>query len=265
MQEIILDLNKSVEKNAEVYYDSAKKARRKYQGAEKTLIEFRQKLEKLNTEKEKAAEKLEKKKKDEKPKAEKLWYEKFRWFITSSGLLAIGGRDATSNDIIIKKHAEKDDLVFHTDLAGSPFFVVKAEGKAIDEQSISEAAVATACFSRAWKANLSTTEVFYVKPEQVTKEAKAGEYLGKGAFVIKGKVTYMHPNLKLALGITEGGKIMSGPETAVKKNCRDYVIIMQGSEKASDAAKKIRKQIGGELDEIIRALPSGGVKIGKRV
>jgi len=264
MQEIILDLNKTVEKNAETYYDAAKKAKRKYQGAEKTFEEFQAKLEKMQKEKEKAAEKLEKEKKELKPKTEKLWYQKFRWFTTSSGLMAIGGRDATSNDIIIKKHAEAGDLVFHTDMAGSPFFVIKAEGKEIDAASIEEAATATASYSRAWKANMSTTEVFYVKPEQVTKEAKAGEYLQKGSFVIKGKVTYMHPNLKIAIGVTEDGKLMAGPESAIKKNCKDYVVIVQGNEKASDAAKKIRKQIGGELDDIIRVLPAGGVKIGKK-
>ena len=43
----------------------------------------------------------------------KLWYERFRWFITSDGLLAIGGKDATSNDILIKRHTEENDLIFH--------------------------------------------------------------------------------------------------------------------------------------------------------
>jgi len=47
----------------------------------------------------------------------KEWYEKFRWFISSDDFLILGGRDATSNEIVIKKHTEKNDLVFHR-----PFF-----------------------------------------------------------------------------------------------------------------------------------------------
>ena len=34
---------------------------------------------------------------------EKKPYMKFRWFISSDGFLCLGGRDATSNEIIIKK------------------------------------------------------------------------------------------------------------------------------------------------------------------
>ena len=37
--------------------------------------------------------------------------------------LVLGGRDATTNDILIKKHMEKEDLVFHTTDPGSPFFI----------------------------------------------------------------------------------------------------------------------------------------------
>jgi predicted ribosome quality control (RQC) complex YloA/Tae2 family protein len=81
----------------------------------------------------------------------------------------IGGRDATSNEIVIKKHTIASDLVFHTDMAGSPFFVLKSSTdntKGLDQQSIKEAADATCSFSRAWKMGLSTQSVFYVNPEQ---------------------------------------------------------------------------------------------------
>ncbi|MGB6785190.1 MAG: NFACT family protein, partial [Nitrosotalea sp.] len=39
----------------------------------------------------------------------KEWYERYRWFFTSDGLLAIGGRDASSNSSVIRKHLGKDD------------------------------------------------------------------------------------------------------------------------------------------------------------
>ena len=45
----------------------------------------------------------------------KEWYERYRWFITSEGLLAIGGRDASSNSAIIRKHLTEEDIVFHAE------------------------------------------------------------------------------------------------------------------------------------------------------
>ena len=76
---------------------------------------------------------IEKKQQEEqlkqKPKRKKEWFEKFRWFFTSDNMLVIAGRDATTNEIVVKKHTDKHDLIFHTEMAGSPFGVFKTEGK----------------------------------------------------------------------------------------------------------------------------------------
>lgn len=255
---VAISLDKSVEENASEYYDKAKKAKRKLVGAklavEKAIIE----LEKLNKKKEEEDSKLE----VVEVKRNKHWYEKFRWFFTSEGFLVVGGRDATSNEVVIKKHAEAGDLVFHTDMAGSPFFVIKAEGKVVGQTSIKETADATASYSRAWKAGLTSSSVFYVKPEQVSKEAQAGEYLAKGAFMIRGETKYVDNSVGIAVGITKEGAIMGGPLPSVKKACAKYVEVSQGDEKPSSAAKLIKKKLeGGDLDEIIRALPAGGCSV----
>jgi len=257
---IELDLKKSVEENAEAYFEKAKKAKKKIDGAEEALKRAEDKLKKIKDKKIKIKEEFEAK--AEKKKRKKEWYEKFRWFTSSEGFLVIGGRDATTNEIVIKKHTDKEDIVFHTDMAGSPFFVIKTEGKTADK-TLQEVADATLCYSRAWKLGLSTTDVFWVKPDQVTKEAQQGEFLPKGAFMIRGKTNYIHPKINIAVGITKQGLIMGGPLEAIKKNCEKYVEIEQGKEKSSDTAKKIRAKIGGELDDIIAALPSGGVRIKK--
>ena len=55
----------------------------------------------------------------------KSWYERYRWFFTTDGLLTIGGRDAASNSAVIRKHLVKNDIVFHGDIFGSPFFILK--------------------------------------------------------------------------------------------------------------------------------------------
>jgi hypothetical protein len=41
------------------------------------------------------------------------------------------------------------------------------------------------------------------------------------------------------------------------------IILVQGKKKKSDIAKKIQKEIGGDLDEIISALPAGEFEIKK--
>jgi len=261
MTKLVLDLKKSLGENASVYFEKAKKMKKKLLGAEGSLKKNLERLKALETKKEKfEAEEYEKQKLKERKKE---WYEKFRWFFSSDGFLVIGGRDATSNEIVIKKHTDNNDIVFHTDIAGSPFFVVKAEKRAIPESTIKEAADATCTFSRAFKLGLQSTSVFYVKPEQVSKKTKAGEYMGKGAFMIYGKTNYVENKINLAVGATENNAIMAGPLDAIKKNCEKYVVLQQGNLKPSDAAKKIKAKISGSLDEIIRALPAGNFKIEK--
>ncbi len=259
MEKITLDINKSVEQNASVYFEKSKKSKKKLEGALIALGKSREKLKTIKEKKENTEKNIEETKK---AKQKKEWYEKFRWFYSSEGFLCIGGRDATTNDIIIKKHAETNDIVFHTDMAGSPFFVVKADNKKIGEATMQETAQATASYSRGWRLGLSTLDVFYVKPEQLTKTPRSGEYVGKGAFIVNGKTEYLHPKLEIAIGIKDD-KVIGGPVNAIRKNSDKFVIITQGKEKASDTAKKIKKVIGGDLDEIITFIPAGGSKVQK--
>ncbi|MFT4304162.1 MAG: NFACT RNA binding domain-containing protein [Candidatus Woesearchaeota archaeon] len=251
-------INKTVEENASIYYEKAKKAKKKYKGALETIERFESELAKLKIKEEQTVKKAIRK---------KQWFEKFRWFITSSGFLVIGGRDATTNEIIIKKHTESNDLVFHTDMAGSPFFVIKSNKKTIDENSIKETADATCSFSRAWKLGLNSTSVFYVKPDQVTKEANSGEYLTKGAFMIRGKTNYVDNKINLAIGQINHGEykdiVMCAPIECIKKSCDNIILLKQGDKKPSDIAKKVKGKLKIDIDEIIRLLPPGNLDLPK--
>ncbi|HIH15199.1 MAG: hypothetical protein QT08_C0008G0011 [archaeon GW2011_AR17] len=238
---LVLDTTKSLEENAALYFEKSKKAKRKVEGIEKT-IELTKK--KMFFEEEK---KQEQKKYVEAP--QKKWYMKFRWFISSDGFLCIGGRDATTNEILVKKHTEKTDLVFHTDLAGSPFFVIKAEGKEIPKMAKEETAQATASFSRAWTQGLTTAEVYAIAPDQVKKELG----LPKGAFMIHGKREYFKPIIKLYIGINKENYIECSP---LKK---EYPLKQEG--KKTDTAKFLQQRfiektnIKYSVDEIMQALP----------
>ncbi len=249
--QIEFDLNKSVDENAGKYYDLAKKAKKKVEGAKEALVVSRKKLKDLEGKEEQFW--IEEKKKEAKKARKKEWYEKFHWFISSEGFLCFGGKDATTNDIVIKKHLEKNDLVFHTEAPGSPFFIIR-DGQDCSEITLKECAQATACYSKAWKLGHSSEEVFYVKPEQVSKEAEPGEFVAKGAFMVRGERTFLRPRLEYSFGLVED-EIVAAP----KVNSKKVIIVVPGREKKSSLAKKIKGKLkGGDIDDIVRFLPGMG-------
>jgi predicted ribosome quality control (RQC) complex YloA/Tae2 family protein len=256
MIRVTLDLRSSVEENAERYFEAAKRARRKAKGAEQAIAAWRLKLDgKEATEPPRAA--------PTRPRRRE-WYEKFRWCRSSDGLLMVAGRDAATNELLIKRHTQTGDIVFHTDLAGSPFVVVKAGSDVPSPAAMEEAAQLCASYGRAWKNGLTSLEVFHVSPEQVTKEAQPGEFLSRGAFMVRGKMTYHKPLLKVAVGIDGEGRVMAGPPVAVMAHCPAAYELLQGNEKASSVAKQLQRFLGGNLDELVAALPPGGCRLGKR-
>lgn len=258
---IKLFLKKSIEQNAALYYEKAKKAKRKIEGAEKALDRSKKKLTELEAKKASDIEKIEKQKAVPKKKRKQQWFEKFRWFVSSEDFLCVGGRDATTNEIIVKKHTDKGDLVFHTKVEGSPFFVIKTDGKKPGKITLEECAQAAASYSKAWRLRLKALDVFYVNPDQLSKTAVEGGTLPKGSFAILGKMNFVYAKLEVAIGIKEG-QIIGGPVSAIKKHAEKHVTIIQGKERTAAIAKNIKHKLGGgELDDIIRFIPAGGANI----
>ncbi|MEM3094821.1 MAG: ribosome rescue protein RqcH [Nitrososphaera sp.] len=217
----------------------------------------------------------------------KEWYERYRWFITTDGLLAIGGRDASSNSALIRKHLTEDDIVFHAEVHGSPFFIVKNAAAPAKEgridPSLLQVAKATVSFSRAWKDGLSSADAYWVMPEQVKKGAPTGQFLPKGSFVIEGKRNYLKGvEIRLAIGIVQlNGRetLVCGPEEAIKSRAMFYAVLLQGGMDPMTAAKKAKSEFvkiaaAGDnseeaaetikrisLDDFVRALPTGQSRI----
>jgi predicted ribosome quality control (RQC) complex YloA/Tae2 family protein len=200
------------------------------------------------------------------------WYQKFRWFVTAEGRLAIGGRDAQSNSAVLARHTDANDTVYHADLFGSPFFVLKG-GSAQTEEEAMEVAQATVAFSSAWKLGLGSADAYWVRPDQVSPAAPSGEYLGKGSFAIRGKKNFVTKLLvELAVGVDGEGRVTAGPESAIRRRCEHYVVLRPHNEKASETAKRVLRDISGgggaaglTLDDVQRALPAGGGKVVRRV
>ena len=205
-------------------------------------------------------------------RAKKEWYEKFRWFFTTEGKLAIGGRDAQSNSTLIRRHMEDGDTVYHADLFGSPFFVLKG-GKGQSDREVREVAKATVTFSSAWKTGLGAADAYWVTPDQVGSAGPSGEYLAHGSFAIKGKKNFVTKNpVEVAVGIDDAGRVISGPEEAVMRAAKGHVSIVPSREKPSDTAKKVlhelapyaNPQVSLGVDDVLRMLPAGGGKIVRR-
>ena len=219
-----------------------------------------------------------------KEQTSKEWYERYRWFITTDGLLAIGGRDASSNSALIRKHLTEYDIVFHAEVHGSPFFIVKNAATQVQqdgkiESSLREVAQATVAFSRAWRDGLSSADAYWVMPEQVKKGAPTGQFLPKGSFVIEGKRNYLKGiEIRLAIGIVQLNNremLVCGPEEAVRKRALFYAVLLQGGMDPMTAAKKIKSEFvkiaGGNevaesikhisIDDFVRTLPTGQSRI----
>jgi len=252
-QSFDLNLKLSAQKNAAEYYELAKKAEKKIEGAQKAIETTRGQVEKARL---LGAEKIEKTSLVSHVSRKREWFEKFRWFYSSEGLLVIGGRDATTNEIIIKKHVEPYDMVFHAGIQGAPFVVIKTKGATPSEQTIKEAAKFAASYSSAWKAGMTSVDVYWVWPEQVSKTPPSGEFLPKGAFMIYGTKNYVKGVvLEVAIGLigeAQNFRVIGGPPEAVAHHTGTFVKLVPGKETSGKLAKQIRERLANFSSEKIR-------------
>ncbi len=148
----------------------------------------------------------------------KEWYERYRWFITSEGLLAIGGRDASSNSAIIRKHLTEEDIVFHAEVHGSPFFILK-----------------------------DAKDAYWVEPSQIKRGAPTGQFLPRGSFVIEGRRNYIKGiEIKLSVGLIRSYSnyvLACGPTNAIKKRSVVYSQLLPGGMDPNSVAKKIKTDL----------------------
>ena len=286
--EVYFDLKETIGENANLIYSKGKKAEKKISGTILAIEKTKKNIEKFKLEKESLETEINFLIK--KPK--KKWYEKFRWFISSDGFLIIGGKDAISNEIIFKKYIDRSDLVFHTNFPGSPLTIIKnQENKEIPQTTIKETADFVASYSRAWKENWGVVDVFYVKPNQISKNPPSGEYLQKGSFIISGKKNIIkNAKTELAIGLKFNElesnsniedkifypKIICGPVLVIKKQTNTSITLIPSKSSGltkGKLAKKIKsyylQNVNKELkkwanllsiDEIILYLPSGSSK-----
>ncbi|NJE03554.1 ribosome rescue protein RqcH [Thermococcus sp. MV11] len=241
-KKVKLYLNRSIGENAELYYEKAKKFRHKYEGALKAYEDTKRKLNEV----EKLIEEEMKKELNVKriERRKKKWFEKFRWFISSEGFLVLAGKDASTNEILIKRHMSENDLYCHANVYGAPHVVIK-DGQKAGERTIFEACQFAVSMSKAWSRGVYSEDAYWAYPNQVTKQTPSGEYLGKGAFMVYGKRNWLHGlPLKLAVGVInyEGEDfVVCAPVEAIKAHTKRYIVIRPGSLKKSELVKRIKR------------------------
>ena len=265
-----LELRRSLFENAASFYERGKKAKQKLEGAKKALEDSRRKLAEVQ-EKVHKAEELELAKPAQATEElakrkvkQKEWFEKFRWFVSSDGYLVVAGKDATSNEVLIKKYTDACDLVFHADIVGAPFVVIKTKGDKPSEQCLRGAGEFAAAFSRGWREGFGSVDVYWVKPSQLSKGGPSGESVAHGAFVVRGERNWNRGvSLRIAIGVVvnekEGtARIVGGPVEAVRNMTKASVVIVPGDLTGNELFKlvlwKLAQRVQKELRESLAEL-----------
>ena len=265
-EKIKIDLSSSLPTTASSLFNESKKQKAAIGSIEKLLRKTESELEKVIKKGESA-----------KPVSfsqvrKKNWFERYRWFYTTDGVLAVGGRDSSSNSAIIRKHLDKNDKVFHAEISGSPFFLLKDNGAATPA-SLTEVAHATVCFSKVWKEPMYGSSAYWVNPDQVKKGAPSGQSMAKGSFMIEGQRNFVKiSTLKMCVAIIKHEEIYlltCGPPS-LKNTAVCYAMIEPTGQDMADVAKRIRyvflssnEKIAKtfSIDDYVRVLPAGPCRI----
>ena len=258
-----VDLRKSVQENADALYEASKKFREKRKGAIEALARTEARMKELDARGIEivAAKEAEQAKK---PATKRFWFETFRWFYTSDGHLAMAGRDVRSNEKLVSKQLEDNDRYLHADISGAPSCVVKAKDGKVSDVALEEAATFAASMSRVWNAGHASAEAYWVTPQQVSKTPNPGEFLAKGAFIIRGKRNFIRVPVRLAVGEVEiegARKIMGGPVGAVASRSQRYVVLEPGDTPTNQLANQLAKVFDVNVEEVQAVLPPAGVRV----
>lgn len=265
--DVRLSIARRPQDEAANYFRTGKKAKEKMSGLLRAIEETSAKTKTIGGKKEQV-------KGPSRPRRrrERAWYEKFRWFLSSEEFLVLAGRDATTNEVLIKKHTDPLDIVLHADMHGAPFVVIKTEARTPSESTILEAAQMAVSNSKMWALKAASGDAFWVHPDQVSKTAPSGQYLTRGAFVITGKRNYVKGvELRLAIGVQLNESdihIIGGPPRAVQAHADAYVEVVPGATPRHNLAKQTVFELSKKLklesqvrslraDEVLEFLPPG--------
>jgi predicted ribosome quality control (RQC) complex YloA/Tae2 family protein len=236
-----IHVHEGLEQNAGRYHDIIKKFRKKKTGA----------LAAMKT----VPVKKIVRKRDFVP-LKKLWYHRFRWFVTSDGIVVLGGRDASQNEELVKKYMTGGDLFLHADVHGASVVIVKGKTARMDE-----AAQFAASYSGAWRSGHFSADVYSVLPSQVSKTPESGEFVTRGSFIVRGERTW-YRNVPLATGIglmlEPQTAVIGGPPSVIRGKTKAFVELRPGQYEPNDVAKKVlrilKQNVTDEEEKALKAI-----------
>jgi len=178
-------------------------------------------------------------------RARRAWHENYKWFTSSDGILVVCGKDASSNEALVRKHSGPENPIFHSDVKGAPFVLVLSDADTTPQRTLDEAAQMAASHTTwAWQAGYASLDVFWVKASQLSKSPPSGEYLTRGSFMVRGKKNYFR-GTRLGLAVAVVGadgkvKVVSGPVGAISSKTTTCVKIAPGRTEGTRLASEIR-------------------------
>ena len=236
-----IHVHEGLEQNAGRYHDVIKKFKKKKVGA---LAAMKTVPVKKNV-----------RKRDFIP-MKKLWYHRFRWFITSDGIVVLGGRDASQNEELVKKYMSGGDLFVHADVHGASVVIVKGKTEKMDE-----VAQFAASYSGAWRSGHFSADVYSALPSQVSKTPESGEFISRGSFIVRGERTY-YRNVPLAVGIglmlEPHAAVIGGPPSVIRERTKAFLELRPGQYEPNDVAKKalriLKQKVTEEEEKALKAI-----------
>lgn len=254
-----IDLSKNFHENAGAYYERMKKGRERLEGAKVAFDTTMREIEQASL---KASEAP--KKRVGQKKCRVFWFEQYRWFISSDGTIVVAGRDAQTNDRVVRKYLRDGDRYAHAEIHGAPSVVALKGDGPVGDATLREACEFALAFSKAWGNRLLHGSAYWVNPEQVSKTPESGEYVPKGGFIIRGKKNFVESDIQAAVGWVEHEgetKLMCGPVSAVQRLAPRYAVLRPGERDKNDVAKELAQWLGSGLEEMQKVLPPGDCEI----
>ncbi|MDE1819816.1 MAG: NFACT family protein [Euryarchaeota archaeon] len=266
--------------SAQALFDQAKRRLPKLEGARHALTETERKLAALEeaqaaTEAQGRSERVEAEQRAvlrpwATPRRKHFWFERApRWMVSSEGWVAVAGRDAKSNDAVVKRYLREHDLYFHADLQGAPSVVLKrsvpGQGD-VGERTLREVAQWGVACSKAWRAGLASADAFWVEGENVSKAGASGEFVARGSWVIHGTKHFEKDlPLELALGTLEHeGELLlqvAPPESFQGERRKVLWRVLPGDERERDEVeRKVAQDLGVSRERLQALFPPGGVR-----
>jgi hydroxymethylpyrimidine pyrophosphatase-like HAD family hydrolase len=180
-------------------------------------------------------------------------FKKYRWFITSSKKVIVGGKNSEQNESLIKNliQSENDYIVMHTKRPGSPFTILPTSTPT--EEDIDETAIFTACFSQAWKAKAKKISVDIFKTSSIYKR----KGMKQGTFGVKKIMQNKIVEPKLYL--TKQKSVLR----AIPQEKKNAITIIPGNISKEKIAEQIAKELKIKKEEVEQALPAGNSQIVK--